>query len=179
MEVNVFCAKVVVVDLKTNKLHLRDNMAATVVKSDRVVFQQLVLNKHWLPDDILNEIKDYLYISKENAIRKYFRHHLNISIQSLVTTRQICVDMFNRPRLTDWHITCNSAEDYIHLQGTVCNVCGVGTTCHQRMNVINGGVCTLVWDDVDLDLDNDGQHHIPIMKIGWIQMPHGTRGRYE
>jgi hypothetical protein len=148
-----------------------------VVKSDRVVFQQLALNKHWLPDDLINEIKDYLYISKADAIRKYYRNLLHKSIQSMVITSQICVDMFSRPRLTDWHITCK--KDKIHLQGTVCNVCGVDTTRHQRIDAINGGVCRLVWDDVDFDIDNDGQHHIPIMKIGWMQMPHGTRGRYE
>ena len=111
-----------------------------VVKTDRVVFQQLVLNKHWLPDDILNEIKDYLYINQESALRKYYRHHLNNSIKSVVTTSQICVDIFNRPRLTDWRIVCKS-EPYIHLEGTVCSVCGVGTTFHQRINAINGGIC--------------------------------------
>jgi hypothetical protein len=150
-------------------------MVAT--KTDRVVFQQLALSKLSLPDDMINEIKDYLYISNLEAVRKYYRHHLNKSIQSMKTTSQICVDMFNRPRLTDWQITC--VEDNIHLRGTVCNVCGVGTTRHQRINAINGGVCTLVWDDVDFDVDNDGQRHIPIMKIGWMQMSHGTRGRYD
>ena len=150
-----------------------------IVKTDMVVFQQLALNKHWLPDDVLNEIKDYLYISEEDALRKYYKGLLNKSITTVVTTSQMCVDMFNRPRLTDWHITCKSNEDNIHLHGTVCDVCGVGTTHHQRINAINGGVCTLVWDDVDFDIDNDGQHHIPIMKIGWMKMPHGTRGRFE
>ena len=150
-----------------------------VEKSNDVVFSQMVLNKHWLPDDMINEIKDYLYISREEALRKYFRHRLNKSIQSVVTTSLICVDMFSRRRLTDWDIYCKSGEDNIHLQGTVCNVCGVGTTFHQRINAINGGVCTLVWDDVDFEIDDDGQHHIPIMKIGWLEMPHGTRGRFE
>ena len=149
-----------------------------VVKSERVVYQQLALNKHWLPDDMLNEIKDYLYISKEEALRKYYRSILNKSINSLVTTSQICVDMFNRPRLIDWYISCTSDKN-IHLQGTVCSVCGVGTTYHQRIDAINGGVCTLVWDDVDFDIDEDGKHHIPIMKLGWMQMPHGTRGRFD
>ena len=147
-----------------------------MIKSDRVVFQQLALNKHWLPDDIINEIKDYLYINKAAAIHKYNRNLLHKSIQSIVTSSQVCVDMFNRPRLTDWHITCNS--DNIHLQGTVCNVCGIGTTFHQRIDAINGGVCRLVWDDVDYDIDNEGQHHIPIMKIGWMKMAHGCRGRF-
>ena len=150
-----------------------------VVKADRAVFQQLVLNKHWLPDDMINEIKDYLYISKEQALRKYFRRLLNTSIQSVVTTSQICVDMFNRPRLTDWYISCTSGKDHVHLQGTVCSVCGVGTTHHTRLNAINGGICALEWDDVDFDIDIDGQHHIPIMKIGWMGMDIGTRGRYE
>jgi hypothetical protein len=150
-----------------------------VEKSDRVVFQQLALNKHWLPDDMINEIKDYLYINKADALRKYYRNHLNKSIRSVVTTSQNCVDMFSRPRLTDWDIYCKSGEDNIHLQGTVCNVCGVGTRHHQRINAINGGVCSLVWDDVDFEVDSDGQHHIPMMKIGWLQMPHGTRGRFE
>jgi len=149
-----------------------------VEKSDRVVFQQLVLNKHWLPDDMINEIKDYLYINKADTLRKYYRSLLNKSIQSVVTTSQICVDMFSRRRLTDWRIVCKS-EPYIHLEGTVCDVCGVGTTFHQRINAINGGICSLVWDDVDFEIDDEGQHHIPIMKIGWMQMPHGTRGRYD
>ena len=150
-----------------------------VEKSNDVVFSQMLLNKMWLPDDMINEIKDYLYISKEDALRKYFRNRLNNSIKSVVTTSQICVDMFSRRRLTDWDIRCNSGEDNIHLQGTVCNVCGVGTTFHQRINAINDGVCTLVWDDVDYEIDSDGQHHIPIMKIGWIAMRTGTRGRFE
>ena len=150
-----------------------------VVKTDTVVFQQLVLNKHWLPDDILNEIKDYLYISQEAALRKYYRHHLNNSIKSVVTTSQICVDMFSRRRLTDWYIVCTSGEDSIHLQGTVCSVCNVGTTFHQHLDAINGGICSLVWDDVDFDIDMNGQHHIPIMKLGWMNMPIETRGRYE
>lgn len=150
-----------------------------VVKSDRVVFQQLALNKHWLPDDMINEVKDYLYISEEAALRRYYRRHLNNSIQSVVTTSQICVDMFSRRRLTDWYISCTSGDDNLHLQGTVCDVCGVGTTRHTRLNAINGGICTLVWDDVDFDIDIDGQHHIPIMKIGWTGMDIGTRGRYE
>lgn len=149
-----------------------------VEKSDRVVFQQLALNKHWLPDVLIDIIKDYLYISKADTLRKYYRGLLNKSIRSVVTTSQICVDMFSRPRLTDWRIVCKS-EPYIHLEGTVCNVCGVGATFHQRINAINGGVCSLVWDDVDFEVDNDGQHHIPMMKIGWMQMPHGTRGRFD
>ena len=149
-----------------------------VVKSDRVVFQQLALNKHWLPDVLIDIIKDYLYINKEAAILKYYRRHLNTSIQSVVSTSQVCVDMFNRPRLTDWRIVCKS-EPYIHLQGTICDVCGVGTTFHQRINAINDGVCTLVWDDVDFEIDDNGQHHIPIMKIGWMKMRTGTRGRFE
>ena len=74
----------------TALVHRHDNY---VVKSDRVVFQQLALNKHWLPDDMLNEIKDYLYISEEAALRRYYRRLLNTSIQSVVTTSQICVDM--------------------------------------------------------------------------------------
>jgi len=150
-----------------------------VEKSDRVVFQQLALNKHWLPDVLIDIIKDYLYINKADALRKYYKRQLNKSIESVVTTSQICVDMFNRSRLTDWYITCKSGADNIHLQGTVCNVCGVGTTQHQHINAINGGICSLVWDDVDFDIDANGQHHIPIMKIGWMNMPIGTRGRYE
>jgi hypothetical protein len=149
-----------------------------VVKSDMVVFQQLALNKHWLPDVLIDIIKDYLYISATEVLYKHYRSNMHKSIKSVVTTSQICVDMFNRPRLTDWRIFCKS-EPYIHLEGTVCDVCGVGTTRHQRINAINGGVCTLVWDDVDFDIDDNGQHHIPIMKIGWMQMPHGTRGRYD
>jgi len=162
-----------------------NNMAAIVhrydsrvEKSDRVVYQQLALNKHWLPDVLIDIIKDYLYTSKEDVLHKYYRYHLNKSIQTVSTKSQICVDMFNRSRLTDWHIWCKS-EPYIHLQGTVCNVCGVGTRHHQRINAINGGVCSLVWDDVDFAIDDNGQHHIPIMKIGWMNMPHGTRGRFE
>lgn len=150
-----------------------------VVKSDRVVFQQLALNKHWLPDVLIDIIKDYLYINKEAAILKYYRGLLNTSIQSVVSTSQVCVDMFNRRRLTDWHITCNSGVDNIHLQGTICDVCGVGTRQHHHNNTINGGVCSLVWDDVDFEIDDNGQHHIPIMKIGWMKMRTGTRGRFE
>ena len=34
-----------------------------VVKAEEVVQAQLAINKSWLPDDVLNIIKDFLYIS--------------------------------------------------------------------------------------------------------------------
>ena len=55
-----------------------------VVKSDRAVFQQLTLNKLWLPDDMINEIKDYLYINRLEAVLKYYRYQLNKSIRSFI-----------------------------------------------------------------------------------------------
>jgi hypothetical protein len=49
---------------------------STVVKSDRVVFQQLALNKLWIPDVLIDTIKDYLYIDIYRAKRNLFNRKL-------------------------------------------------------------------------------------------------------
>ena len=60
-----------------------------VEKANDVVFQQMVLKKLWIPDVLIDIIKDFLYISADAVLRKYYRIGLNLSITSLYR--------FNRP----------------------------------------------------------------------------------
>ena len=169
-----------VIHLHTSKLkaitkYLK-NMAASVhgghvVKSDRVVFQQLVLNKHWLPDDMLNEIKDFLYISAAEVLRKYYKVNLNRSITDMVTMSSYMIDVYGRQRLAHWAIGHIYGDGRVQLQGTVCVTCGDLSERHQNMN----GCCALVLDEVDEPLylvDDDTVPDVDIPEVTWgIDIP--------
>jgi hypothetical protein len=51
-------------------------MSTVVVKSDHVVFQQLALNKFWIPDVLIDIVKDYLYIDIYRAKQNFFKRKL-------------------------------------------------------------------------------------------------------
>ena len=51
-------------------------MSSVCVKSDRVVHQQLALNKLWIPDVLIDIVKDYLYIDIYRAKQNFFNRNL-------------------------------------------------------------------------------------------------------
>jgi len=121
-----------------------------VKKSDRAVFQQVVLNKLWIPDDMINEIKDFLYISAEEVLRKFYRLNVNMSITNLVPmTTSYMVDIYGRQRLAHWGIGHIYGDGNVQKQGLVCVTCGDSDTRHQTVP----GCCRLMWDDANGEID--------------------------
>lgn len=125
------------------------NMTATVhgwcglvEKSNEVVFQQMVLNKLWIPDDMINEIKDYLYISAVEVLRKFYRAHLNRSIIDMWVNYSPMTDIYGRDRQANYTIGHVYGSGNIQIQGTVCLTCGDFDHLHNNMN----GCCPLQYD---------------------------------
>ena len=114
-----------------------------VEKSNEVVFQQMVLNKLWIPDVLIDIIKDYLYINAAEVLRKYYRFHLNMSIDSMSYISETWIDMYGRPRYAHWTAGHIYGDGDIQMQGMVCMTCGDSSDHHQNVN----GCCRLAWDE--------------------------------
>lgn len=121
-----------------------------VSKSEETVLSQIYLNKMWIPDVLIDIIKDYLYIHAEEILRKYHKSMINASICDLTCDSFHYVDVFGRRRLTVWsigHLYCSKPE--IQLQQTMCITCGVKCESHPNAN----GCCLLEWDGEDGTLE--------------------------
>ena len=95
-----------------------------VVKAEEVVQAQLAINKSWLPDDVLNIIKDFLYISAYDVLRKFYKSSITTSILRLDTNFEYLFDVRGRPRLAHWMTGHHDEFQGIQLQGMTCVTCG-------------------------------------------------------
>ena len=127
-------------------------MAATVhgwcgfvEKSNHVVCQIMVLNKLWIPDVLIDIIKDYLYIDRTEVLRKFFKQYINRSISFIHTQNLQFVDIYGRERIVLWQTGHIYGGGDLHIQGSVCVTCGDCSQLHNNMN----GCCALMWDTVD------------------------------
>lgn len=113
-----------------------------VEKSNDTVASQMLLNKLWIPDVLIDIIKDYLYINAAKVLCKYYRFHLNRSISDLTTDRQLMVDVYGRERVVFWQTGFVYTEERLQIQGAVCVTCG--NACRHHDNI--SGCCALQWD---------------------------------
>ena len=116
-----------------------------VEKANEVVSQQMVLNKLWIPDVLIDIIKDFLYIGATEVLRKYYRLHLNLHIQDLSCSVIYLQDIYGRDRIAVWRTQTGyygNRDPEILLQGAVCVECGSYCSYHNTLT----GCCPLVWD---------------------------------
>lgn len=115
-----------------------------VEKDSQMVNCQIAINKLWIPDVLIDIIKDYLYINADEVRRKYFKRLINDSISRIrVLTPIIYTDIYGRPRTAHWGIE-HSHE--VELQGVTCLTCGDADKRH-----VDGRCCVLEWDILDGD----------------------------
>ena len=114
-----------------------------VEKSNEVMYKLMVLNKLWIPDVLIDIIKDYIFVSAAEVLRKFYRVHLNSSITDMWTSSQISVDIYGRPRIAFWQTGHLYGGGDVQLQGIVCMTCGESTSRHNNLN----GCCALMWDN--------------------------------
>ena len=146
-----------------------------VEKANDVVCQQMVLNKLWIPDVLIDIIKDYLYISAAEVLRKFYRLWLNRSITDMWTSNKVMVDVYSRERLVIWQTGYIYGGGDLHLQGTICVTCG---NCSRSHNNING-CCALEWDGPEdepmyledqypfREVEAEAQEEETIPEVGW------------
>lgn len=116
-----------------------------VEKANDVVSQQMVLNKLWIPDVLIDIIKDFMYISAAEVLRKFYRLHLNLHINDLSCSVTILQDIYGRDRIAVWRTQTGYYGDDvpdIQLQGGICVECGSCCSFHNNLT----GCCLLAWD---------------------------------
>ena len=104
----------------------------------------------WIPDVLIDIIKDYLYINAKEVLRRYHKSVINASICNLSYDSFHYRDVFGRRRLTVWsigHLYCPKPE--IQLQQSMCITCGEKCNFHPNIN----GCCVLEWDGEDGTLE--------------------------
>ena len=106
-----------------------------VEKSNDVVFSQMVLNKLWIPDVLIDIIKDYLFVSAAEVLRKFYKFNVNNSITSMWVNYRPLTDIYGRVRQTIYEIGHVYGAGNIQIQGAVCLTCG---DFDHRHNNING-----------------------------------------
>jgi hypothetical protein len=120
-----------------------------VEKSNEVVCKLMVINKLWIPDVLIDIIKDYLYISAEEVLRKFYRLRLNSSINDMWVNYTPLKDIYGRTRQTIYVIGHVYGGGNIQKQGIVCGTCGDFDHFHQNVS----GCCPLAWDIADEQLE--------------------------
>ena len=105
-----------------------------VEKSNDVVFSQMVLNKLWIPDVLIDIIKDYLFVSAAEILRKFYRSNVNNSITALWVNYTPLTDIYGRDRQTVYEIGHVYGAGNIRIQGAVCVTCGDFDHRHNNMN---------------------------------------------
>lgn len=140
-----------------------------VEKSNHVVSQQMVLNKLFIPDVLIDIIKDYLYINTAEVLRKFYKLHLNRSITSLWLDYTTLMDIYGRDRKHHYAIGSLSGSEHIQLQSVVCLTCGDFDHLHNNMN----GCCPQEFDLEDEPIElvsKTGSEIIP--QVAWeIDIP--------
>jgi len=118
-----------------------------VVKSVSTVLVQIYLNKLYIPDVLIDIIKDYLYISAEEVLRRFHRSCLNKSIDDMTCEVTYYIDWYGRKRQAHWstgHDFDYPAEP-IQLQQILCVTCGEDCAYHTNMDQC----CVLEFDGED------------------------------
>jgi hypothetical protein len=114
-----------------------------VEKSNEAVCKLMVINKLWIPDVLIDIIKDYLFVSATEVLRKFYRAHLNRSISDMWSSNQMLVDVYGRHRIAFWQTGHLYGGGDVQLQGIVCMTCGESSSRHNNLN----GCCALMWDN--------------------------------
>lgn len=115
-----------------------------VEKANDVVFQQMVLNKLWIPDVLIDIIKDYLYVGAEVVLNNYFKQGICKCIRGMnYENYTLFTDTLGRERVAVWDLRGPNGEtSYLNISGQYCLTCGESSDCHQ-----NQSCCILPDDD--------------------------------
>ena len=113
----------------------------TIRMADETVLKILALNKLWIPDVLIDIIKDYLYIDAYTVWRNFSKLCINRSIAGMQFQWYDHYDVLGRRRMTQW--TKGYLEDLPQIQGCVCVTCGETTSYHTTEN----GCCGIDFDE--------------------------------
>ena len=117
-----------------------NTLSNTIVMSDRTVLSIIALNKLWIPDVLIDIIKDFLYIDTYTVWQKFYKRCLNATIKGMDFDWYDLYDTFGRKRATQW--TKGNLYDLPQIQSCTCVTCGESSAYHTNLD----GCCEMEWD---------------------------------
>lgn len=94
-----------------------------VQKAEETVQAILALNKLWIPDVLIDIIKDYLYVDRYTVLRNFYKNSINTSIRSLTVETVYNIDETGQFVYAHWAIGHRDEPYDIQLQGLTCMAC--------------------------------------------------------
>jgi hypothetical protein len=131
---------------KFHDLHLKSMTAivntynGTIRMADETVLSIMAINKLWIPDVLIDIIKDYLYIDAYTVWRNYSKLSINQSITSMEFKWYDLFDEYGRKRITQW--TKGFLEERPQIQSCTCVTCGENSAYHTNLD----GCCAMEKD---------------------------------
>jgi len=150
-----------------------NTLSRTIVMADSTVHSIIALNKLWIPDVLIDIIKDFLYIDTYTVWRNYFKLSINKTIAEMDFQWFDLYDTYGRKRITQW----TKGKLYGHLpqiQSSTCVTCG--ETCSYHTNL--DGCCSMEFDEhedgdivlseeFDYDDDDDASYQNQYEEYDW------------
>jgi hypothetical protein len=129
-------------------------------KTDKAIFQQIIINKLYLPDVLIYIIKDYLYYSKDKSKHRYFQK----SINNIIQTIEYGVEAYEIYGEYRWltvcfgYETCGQIGDRIWkvlAQPAICIHCGTLRSHHNNLS----GLCLYSYEnDAEISMYIQNNH---------------------
>ena len=128
---------------------LNNGHFTTVRKSESTIRAQISLNKLKIADVLIDIIKDFLYISRAEVLKKYYKSSINNSITQLTIDPSFYVDIHGRDRLIHWAIGHIGVNVEVQIQSRICARCGEKDTSHNNLN----GFCLFIEENDDEEIE--------------------------
>ena len=121
----------------------------TIQKAESTVLAIIALNKLWIPDVLIDIIKDFLYIDAYTVWRNYFKLRINRSIIDMEFGWYDLADIYGRPRISHWikgplcsslqfqNCTCITCGEYSSSHGNLDGCCGMEEDVHVDGEIFN------------------------------------------
>jgi hypothetical protein len=112
----------------------------TVQMADSTVLAIIALNKLWIPDVLIDIIKDFLYIDAYTVWRNYSKTNINRSIKDMEFGWYDLAEVYGRQRICHW--TKGNVSSTLQFQNLTCITCGEYSNSHDNLD----GCCVMEGD---------------------------------
>lgn len=112
----------------------------TVTMTEDTVLSIIYLNKLYIPDVLIDLIKDYLYVSKAEVIMNYCKKSIIASFGRLSVEHNFLADILGRRRQA--HVVWTEEGQGLRFQQFLCVTCGEESGYHLE----ESGCCPMEWD---------------------------------
>ena len=121
----------------------------SICMAEETVQSIMLLNKLWIPDVLIDLIKDYLYINTTTVLSNFYKASINMSISRLTVECSDMIDTWGRTRQIHWMKGHVHGECEVQLQNVICVMCGESADSHFNLDKC----CAMEGDEEDGNLE--------------------------